>query len=186
MAPRAAALRVSPSHVYWHVAVSVPDQQHVLEYAKWHWAQEFDDTDVVPLIVDSLESYLRAYGHDAVSKCMRSLQVSGRPLPTWVGVVHSKELDVRIKCKCERLDVIKCKYADPVANLKPFLGCCNGCGINCELFEIDLVYAGAVLQERGTLSEAGLTDGAELQVVVRRDPLPSSSWRDPLSSSDSE
>ena len=80
--------------MHWHVAVMIPDHPRVHEYAQWHGQQQVDHS--VPLIIESVHNYCCEYGAEAVMKTLQSLRMHGRPLPTWVGVVHPMDLDVQV------------------------------------------------------------------------------------------
>ena len=93
---RAATLRVSPSHVHWHVAVAVPDFPCMRKYVAFAVIASTQEDAPGRVIVRNGERFCEEYGADAIEKTLRSLQVNGRPSPVWVGVAYPMEIDVRV------------------------------------------------------------------------------------------
>ena len=164
---RAAALRVSPSHVHWHVAISVPDLPCVRKYMQWHDTQ--DAADAVPLLHQHVCDYRRAYGSDAVAKTIRSLQEYGFPWSAWTGVVCPMEIDIQVsRLSGTTWKFSKCKVSHTVEWLQTeVVKRMNQPNVRwCSTADVQLVVASTVLRSHETLSVAGLTDCAEVMVVV--------------------
>ena len=132
--------------------------------------------DCVPVMIESYQKFLNAYGEAAVVNTLRSLKDTGRPLPICCGLATVKGLviTVRVLSGVSR-QMLGCKYndlasfweeraADWVSRLMR---------LDKAFIEVELLFQGKVLYANQTLSEHGIDDGAELVAIVKPDhPLP--------------
>ena len=169
----ATQLRISPSDMQWTVAISVPDLPCMHKYMQWHLLKMRNDltycTDVVPLLLQPVCDYRKEYGSDAVCTTIRSLRKSGVPWPAWKGVPKPMEIDILVIWPSGTTqEFTKCKVSHTVAWLRekvlhemvePNVRRWQHCNLQ-------LIADSTVLEPLETLSQAGLTNGTIVTLVV--------------------
>ena len=134
---------------------------------------------MVYITVQDKGTFLKTYGVHTLRSTLQSLRDTGRPLATWCGVVFGKEVSISVtRLSGTTKEYCNIKLEQTVSQLKELVA--------CDLFgnsfteDLELVYGHSILSDKETLSQAGIQDGACLQ-VIETDSMP-----DLASESDSE